>query len=105
MEEYDDEEIGALDHEEVSGEKSLNDPLLEGIKDELLEDIKEKRWLWRREWFILLCISSVRLSIHPAIPFIYLFIHLFIYLLIYFFTYLLIYFIYLFIYLFVYLLI
>lgn len=42
MEEYDDDEIGALDHEEVSGEKDLNDPLLESIKSQLLDDGQEK---------------------------------------------------------------
>ncbi|XP_028402641.1 protein LTV1 homolog [Dendronephthya gigantea] len=35
MEEYEDDEIGALDHEEVTGDRSLNDPLLESIKNEI----------------------------------------------------------------------
>lgn len=35
MEEYEDDEIGALDDEEVTGDRSLNDPLLESIKNEI----------------------------------------------------------------------
>jgi hypothetical protein len=38
MEEYEDDEIGALDHEEVSGNRSLNDPLLESIKNEINDE-------------------------------------------------------------------
>ena len=44
MEEYEDDEIGALDHEEVSGNRSLNDPLLETIKNEMIEQEKDARY-------------------------------------------------------------
>ena len=43
MEEYEDDEIGALDHEEVGGERNLNDPLLESIRNELVEDVESKK--------------------------------------------------------------
>lgn len=43
MEEYDDDEIGALDQEEVSGIRSLNDPLLESIKNEIVDKEKDGR--------------------------------------------------------------
>ena len=44
MEEYEDDEIGALDHEEVSGNRSLNDPVLESIKNEMTEGEKVGRY-------------------------------------------------------------
>ena len=43
MEEYEDEEIGALDQEEISGNRSLNDPLLEGIKNEMIDEQQNGR--------------------------------------------------------------
>ena len=35
MEEYDDDEIGALDHEELIGERTMDGPLLESIKNQI----------------------------------------------------------------------
>lgn len=43
MEEYEDEEIGALEHEDVAGNRSLSDPLLESIKNEINDDKKDGR--------------------------------------------------------------
>mgnify|MGYP002803859257 CR=1 FL=1 len=40
MEEYENDDIGALDHEEVSGNRSLNDPLVESIKYEMNDENK-----------------------------------------------------------------